>query len=349
MEIQTLKPNRPLTFLWRLKDKYNIIVYYPGGETITDFRDRTQFRTEDFSLLYKNLDLNDGGLYQAAIRHSDIEEILAEYNVTVQGMFTETSETSAFHKPDQVSAVVLKGASVSLSPGSCTVTVTCSTQGSSLNSTFTCTNHICSEDGGDPPEVVTSAVPLQLYLSNGSILTCNHSNQVSWSNDTMDIKPLCLRNANQVSAVVLKVASVSLSPGSCTVTVTCSTQGSSLNSTFTCTNHSCSEDGGDPSEVLTSAVPLQLYLSHGSILTCNHSNQVSWSNDTMDITPLCSRNAVIHDPQKTIVIICSVLAIIGFLVVFWVCTKCWPPHDYTRSVCSPTGELELGAREQAME
>ena len=163
-------------------------------------------------MLYKNLDLNDGGLYQAAIRHSDKEEILAEYNVTVQGMFTETSETSDISflqarflfivnvllVPDQVSAVVLKVASVSPSNGSCTVTVTCSTQGSSLNSTFTCTDQICSEDGGDPPEVLTSAVPLQLYLSHGSILTCNHSNQVSWSNDTMDITPLCLRNAGKI-------------------------------------------------------------------------------------------------------------------------------------------------------
>ena len=93
--------------------------------------------------------------------------------------------------------MVLKVEPVSHGPGSCTVTVTCSTQGSFLNSTFTCTDHICSEDGGDPPEVVTSAVPLQLYLLNGSILTCNHSNKVSCSSDTMDIKP-CLRDAGKI-------------------------------------------------------------------------------------------------------------------------------------------------------
>ncbi|CAL8255706.1 unnamed protein product [Merluccius merluccius] len=143
-------------------------------------------------------------------------------------------------------------------PGSCTVTVTCSTQGSSLNSTFTCTNHICSEDGGDPPEVLTSAVPLQLYPSHGSILTY------------------------QISSVVLKGASVSHSNGSCTVTMTCSTQGSSINSTFTCTNHICSEDGGDPPEVLTSAVPLQLYLSHGR-------NHVRRRSDVRAVTTACVR------------------------------------------------------------
>ncbi|CAL8366233.1 unnamed protein product [Boreogadus saida] len=107
------------------------------------------------------------------------ETIIAGYNVIVQ---------------ERVSPVVLNVSPGSPSPESCKVTVTCSTQSSSLNSTFTCTPRTCSEDGGDPAEVVTSDAPLNLYLSNGSIAICNHSNKVSWSNDTMEIKPLCFKD-----------------------------------------------------------------------------------------------------------------------------------------------------------
>ncbi|CAL8317047.1 unnamed protein product [Gadus morhua 'NCC'] len=98
--------------------------------------------------------------------------------------------------PERVSPVVLNVSSVSPSPESCKVTVTCSTQSSSLNSTFTCTPRTCSEDGGDPAEVVTSDAPLNLYLSNGLIAICNHSNKVSWSKATMEIKPLCFKEAD---------------------------------------------------------------------------------------------------------------------------------------------------------
>ena len=82
--------------------------------------------------------------------------------------------------------------SVSSSPESCNVTVTCRTQSSSLNSTFTCTNPTCSEYGGDPADVMTSDVSLHLYLSNGLIAICNHSNKVSWSNDKKELKHLCV-------------------------------------------------------------------------------------------------------------------------------------------------------------
>ncbi|CAL8326251.1 unnamed protein product [Arctogadus glacialis] len=120
--------------------------------------------------------LNESGLYQA-LDSSKEAVIIADYHVTVQ---------------EQVSPVVLNVSPGSPSSESCKVTVTCSTQSSSLNSTFTCTNQTCSENG-DPAEVVTSDATLNLYLSNGSIVICNHSNKVSWSNDTMEIKPLCFK------------------------------------------------------------------------------------------------------------------------------------------------------------
>ncbi|XP_056452069.1 uncharacterized protein LOC130387110 isoform X2 [Gadus chalcogrammus] len=125
----------------------------------------------------------------------------------------------------------------------------------------------------------------------------------------------------RVSPVVLNVSSVSLSPEPCNVTVTCSTQSSSLNSTFTCTNQTCSGDGGDPAEVVTSDVSLNLYLSNGSIAICNHSNKVSWSKATMEIKPLCSGFPDNNPNYEILNILCRLVFVIPIiiLVIFY----CW--------------------------
>ncbi|CAL8366205.1 unnamed protein product [Boreogadus saida] len=140
-----------------------------------------------------------------------------------------------------------------------------------------------------------------------------------------------------------------LCPESCKVTVTCSTQSSSLNSTFTCTNQTCSEDGGDPAEVVTSDAPLQLYLSNGSIAICNHSNKVSWSKATMEIKPLCFNDDVFPDNnsnyEKLIILCRSVLVIpIIILVIFY----CWRKnnnrlkgHSDQRSNCDPAAAVYM--------
>ncbi|XP_030219579.1 uncharacterized protein LOC115548848 isoform X4 [Gadus morhua] len=174
-----LKMQKPTSlFIWRFKTNDNNIIRHFLDQTVpfTNFYGkRVEYSTKNYSLQIKNVGLIDSGLYHAVDSGAE-ETIIAGYNVTVQ---------------ERVSPVVLNVSSVSPGPESCNVTVTCSTQGSSLNSTFTCTPRTCSGDGGDPAEVVTSDAPLQLYLSNGSIAICNHSNKVSLSNATMEIKPLC--------------------------------------------------------------------------------------------------------------------------------------------------------------
>ncbi|CAL8317053.1 unnamed protein product [Gadus morhua 'NCC'] len=358
-----------------------------------------------------------GGIYQAVDVGGEEDKVIAEYNVTVQ---------------ERVSPVVLKGLSGSPSLESCNVTVTCSTLSYSLNSTFTCTNQTCSGDGGDTAEVMTPDVLLQLYLSNGLNAICNHSNKVSWSNATMEIKPLCFeddviphtdhhqrkkiiiissclvcfiilgcilvalykrrkknkRNINsrgsddrspngdqsptvykaeiiadyhvtvqeRVSPVVLNVSSVSLSPESCKVTVTCSTQSSSLNSTFTCTNQTCSEDGGDPAEVVTSDAPLNLYLSNGSITICYHSNKVSWSKATMEmksVSNLCFKEAVFPDNNSNyekLIILCRSVLVIP--IIIWVIFYCWRKksnhrkgHSDQRSNCDQAAAVYMNKQE----
>ncbi|CAK6984352.1 uncharacterized protein LOC122994024 [Scomber scombrus] len=45
-------------------------------------------------------------------------------------------------------------------------------------------------EGGEQSEVTTSGSSLRVYLLNDSII-CNHSNQVSWTRDRKENRPLC--------------------------------------------------------------------------------------------------------------------------------------------------------------
>ncbi|XP_071372027.1 SLAM family member 9-like [Centroberyx affinis] len=60
----------------------------------------------------------------------------------------------------------------------------------------------------------------------------------------------------RVSPAVLTVGSVSSSSDSCNLTVTCSAQDSSISSSVTCDTQTCSQEGGERSEVTTSAASL---------------------------------------------------------------------------------------------
>ncbi|KAK9538497.1 hypothetical protein VZT92_003661 [Zoarces viviparus] len=95
-----------------------------------------------------------------------------------------------------------------------------------------------------------------------------------------------------VSPVELTVDSVdsvfSRGSDSCNLTVTCSTQHSHISSTFRCVSRTCSQEGGEQSELTTSGASLHVYLMYGAII-CNHSNQVT--NDFKRIEPFCPQCA----------------------------------------------------------
>uniref|UniRef100_A0A8C4DKN5 Immunoglobulin V-set domain-containing protein n=1 Tax=Dicentrarchus labrax TaxID=13489 RepID=A0A8C4DKN5_DICLA len=80
------------------------------------------------------------------------------------------------------------------------------------------------------------------------------------------------------------------SSDSCNLTVTCSTQDSHISSTFRCDTKTCSQEGGEQSEVTTSGASLHVYLVDGSII-CNHSNQVSWTKDIEMTEHFCPQHA----------------------------------------------------------
>ena len=86
MEIKAQKPTG--LFLWRFQTK-KIIRHDPEGRTHF-FNKTAVFSKKNYSLQIENLRLNDSGIYQAVDMGSKEDKVIAEYDVTVQGMFTET-------------------------------------------------------------------------------------------------------------------------------------------------------------------------------------------------------------------------------------------------------------------
>ncbi|KAK9538499.1 hypothetical protein VZT92_003663 [Zoarces viviparus] len=97
-----------------------------------------------------------------------------------------------------------------------------------------------------------------------------------------------------VSPVELTVDSVdsvfSRGSDSCNLTVTCSTQHSHISSTFRCVSRTCSQEGGERSELTTSGASLHVYMMYGAII-CNHSNQVNWTENFKRFEPFCPQYA----------------------------------------------------------
>ncbi|XP_053186760.1 SLAM family member 5-like [Scomber japonicus] len=163
-------------FRWRVNDTDNVVRVAPDNKTriIPSYEGRVEFYVQNHSLLLKNVQQNDSGDYTALIS-GDKNQRVAEYKVIIQ---------------DPVSPVNLSVNSVSNSRESCNLTVTCSTEDSLINSTFTCDKQTCNQEGGEQSEVTTSGSSLRVYLLNDSI-TCNHSNQISWTRDLKEMQYVC--------------------------------------------------------------------------------------------------------------------------------------------------------------
>ncbi|XP_023992647.1 SLAM family member 7-like [Salvelinus sp. IW2-2015] len=172
LDVQTnvkLKKDVDVLF-WKFNRSDNV-VKYPPKVTFEGYEDRTEFSEGDFSLLLKNLQEGDSGLYDAVVSGNKDRKVAA-YLIEVQ---------------ERVEPPVLTVDSVSSINATCNVTVTCRGQNTSVTSS--CNNSTCSQVGGESRGAETSTVPL-LSVAGGSII-CNHSNQVSWANDTKEIKTIC--------------------------------------------------------------------------------------------------------------------------------------------------------------
>uniref|UniRef100_A0A674CS82 SLAM family member 5-like n=1 Tax=Salmo trutta TaxID=8032 RepID=A0A674CS82_SALTR len=138
-----------------------------------EYNNRLEFYQGNFSLLLKNLQQNDSGPYTAVL-NGDKEKTIIAYQLIVQ---------------ERVEPPVLTVDSNSSINATCNVTVTCRGQNTSVTSS--CNSRICSQVGGESRGAETSTVRLLSVYVAGGFIICNHSNQVSWANDTKEIVELC--------------------------------------------------------------------------------------------------------------------------------------------------------------
>ncbi|XP_056246686.1 uncharacterized protein LOC130178459 [Seriola aureovittata] len=175
--------------LWTFNGKVVLVRFSPGKEPIVSnvYTGRVEASVKNFSVKLKNLQEADSGVYTARVTADQVQK-LAEYSVTAQ---------------DPVSPVAMTVDSVSSSSDSCSLTVTCSTQDSHhINSTFTCDTNTCSQEGGERSKVTSPGASLNVYLLNDLII-CNHSNQVSWTNNRKMIDDFCWRYTGSEAGISL--------------------------------------------------------------------------------------------------------------------------------------------------
>ncbi|XP_056247902.1 CD48 antigen-like [Seriola aureovittata] len=191
--LEAMEDDVPEDFIvlsWIFNGKNVLVTFSPGREPrVSDvvYTGRVEASVKNFSVKLKNLQEADSGVYTARVI-GDQEQILAEYSVTVQ---------------DPVSPVAMTVDSVSSSSDSCSLTVTCSTQDSHhINSTFTCDTNTCSQEGGERSKVTSSGASLNVNLLNDLII-CNHSNHVSWTNDSKMIDHFCPRHTGSEAGISL--------------------------------------------------------------------------------------------------------------------------------------------------
>uniref|UniRef100_A0A8K9XBS3 Immunoglobulin subtype domain-containing protein n=1 Tax=Oncorhynchus mykiss TaxID=8022 RepID=A0A8K9XBS3_ONCMY len=159
------------------------------------YNNRVEFYKGNFSLLLKNIQEGDSGPYTAVVSGT-VYTIMGFY------LFSERIEPP-----------VLTVDSNSTVNVTCNVTVACRGQNSSVTSS--CNSSTCSQVGGESRGAETSTVPLLSVYVAGSFIICNHSNQVSWANDTKDIVELCPMKsvsppAGSMSVCMLKIILMSV-------------------------------------------------------------------------------------------------------------------------------------------
>ncbi|KAM9459110.1 pregnancy-specific glycoprotein 22-like [Salvelinus alpinus] len=181
----TVKENlkRLNSFKWMFNTSDNVVTYIHEIESqvTPKYQGRAEFIEGNFSLLLKNLNEGDSGCYTAAVSGQNNKDV-AKYQISVQ---------------ERVEPPVLRVDSVSVN-AICNVTVTCRGQNTSVTSS--CNSGTCLQVGGESRGAETSTVPLlSVYVAGGSII-CNHSNQVSWANDTKEIKTICVSKSKRDEA-----------------------------------------------------------------------------------------------------------------------------------------------------
>uniref|UniRef100_A0AAY4A5J4 Immunoglobulin V-set domain-containing protein n=1 Tax=Denticeps clupeoides TaxID=299321 RepID=A0AAY4A5J4_9TELE len=168
----TLNTQRPaetgITLLiWSFNMETDIVIYFIRDDILEikdNYKDKVLFNKATFSLLVKNLQKNDSGIYTAEGSGS---QVLAKYSLSVL---------------EPVEAPVLTLVTYWSTSDSCNVTVSCTGGDRSLMSS--CDSSFCTPEGG-------ASTDSTLSLSvRDDIIVCNHSNPVSWKKQTIEMN-LC--------------------------------------------------------------------------------------------------------------------------------------------------------------
>ncbi|XP_020322146.1 SLAM family member 9 isoform X1 [Oncorhynchus kisutch] len=174
------KLNNIEDFKWTFNKSHTLVKYSNESSTVkvyTKYQGRVEFSEANFSLVLKNLQEGDSGLYDAGVSGEENKDV-AKYHISVQ---------------ERVVTPVLTVDSNSTINGNCNVTVTCRGQNTSVTSS--CNSSTCSQVGGESRGAETSTIPLlSVYVAGGSII-CNHSNQVSWAPNMKEIETICASNS----------------------------------------------------------------------------------------------------------------------------------------------------------
>uniref|UniRef100_A0AAQ4PCJ9 Immunoglobulin subtype domain-containing protein n=1 Tax=Gasterosteus aculeatus aculeatus TaxID=481459 RepID=A0AAQ4PCJ9_GASAC len=196
LKLRADPPEGVLYVDWKINKTVTLVRFIPGGEPHVDLRftGRVQFGENKFSVILKNVQEVDSGVYSAEAGTLQGDKLLTEYKVTVQG---------------PVSPVELIVDRVDNSSESCDLHVTCRTHNCHISSTFRCVDRVCIQGGRERPEVTTSGASLQVYLLH-NVIICNHSNQVHWTHDFNTTEHFCSSNTGSVFLVKMVVFSVGL-------------------------------------------------------------------------------------------------------------------------------------------
>nr|BAL63125.1 CD2 family receptor [Carassius langsdorfii] len=180
LDIQTQQLPEFELLLWMNNKSESIVRYNSDSKRVTphdSYKDRVVFNDVTFSLTLKNMQKTDSGLYTARTIGS-ITRDLVSYRVSVI---------------DSVEAPVLTVNSNWSSSDSCTVNFTCRAQELMINSSYQ--NNRCS------PQEVTSQINTLILNCSEEYIICNHSNPVSWNEDRINIKELCIYKENELNNV----------------------------------------------------------------------------------------------------------------------------------------------------